>query len=303
MSDFDHDLAIVGFDLILAVFNVVCSWTCNILGASASLCSCRNPNLGHYLLRLWIDKFDVRLSLALRFSTMLRPLQCWNFPQSHLWWFPTAQVHYSHAYVSPYFRRCSWNIRALQLPSYFERSHSLVISNLFFCRYHSLHHTDLKTNFCLSMPLFDELWKTTNDKSWDLQREISSRTGELSLFFQKIFSLQMLTLTEMEKISESKVADFVFLAHVVDVMSAMHSPFVFRSFSSTPFSIKPFLFPMWPFTYLVMLFMWAKAKTFLFSLYYLRGKLHETWVVPRFGFQVWIRQSTTWKHELCFSYA
>lgn len=97
----------------------------------------------------------------------------------------------------------------------------------------------------------------------------------------------MLTLGLLQnQISDSRVADFVFLAHVVDVMSAMHSPFVFRSFSSMPFSIKPFLFPMWPWTYLVMLVMWAKAKTFVFSLYYLRGKLHETWVVPRFGFQV-----------------
>ncbi|KAH6819934.1 Fatty acid hydroxylase superfamily [Perilla frutescens var. hirtella] len=129
--------------------------------------------------------------------------------------------------------------------------------------YHSLHHTEMGTNFCLFMPLYDKLWKTTNTKSWELHREICSRTN-------------------------SRVADFVFLAHVVDVMSAMHAPFVFRSFSSTRFTIMPFLFPMWPFAYMVMLVMWAKAKTFLFSLYYLRGKLHETWVVPRFGFQYFL---------------
>lgn len=86
--------------------------------------------------------------------------------------------------------------------------------------------------------------------------------------------------------ADDRVPDFVFLAHVVDVMSAMHAPFVFRSFSSIPFGIKPFLFPMWPYTFLVMLIMWAKSKTFLFSFYNLRGRLHETWVVPRFGFQV-----------------
>ncbi|CAA0811223.1 Protein ECERIFERUM 3 [Striga hermonthica] len=129
--------------------------------------------------------------------------------------------------------------------------------------YHSLHHTDMRTNFCLFMPMYDKLWKTMNTNSWDLHKEISSRTT-------------------------SRVPEFVFLAHVVDVMSALHAPFVFRTFNSTPFGIKPFLFPMWPFTYLVTLLMWAKSKTFLFSFYNLRGRLHQTWVVPRLGFQYFL---------------
>lgn len=129
--------------------------------------------------------------------------------------------------------------------------------------YHSLHHMDMKSNFCLFMPLYDYLWNTINTKSWSLQRDISTRT-------------------------DTRVADFVFLAHVVDIMSALHSPFVFRSFSSLPFGVKPFLIGMWPFTFLVMLVMWAKSKTFLFSFYILRGRLHQTWAVPRFGFQYFL---------------
>ncbi|KAG8388191.1 hypothetical protein BUALT_Bualt02G0100100 [Buddleja alternifolia] len=129
--------------------------------------------------------------------------------------------------------------------------------------YHNLHHIDMGTNFCLFMPLYDKLWKTINTNSWEYHREISSRTN-------------------------SRVPDFVFLAHVVDVMSAMHAPFVFRTFSSIPFSIKPFLIPMWPFTFMVMILMWAKSKSFLFSFYCLRGRLHQTWVVPRFGFQYFL---------------
>ncbi|KAG8379596.1 hypothetical protein BUALT_Bualt07G0105300 [Buddleja alternifolia] len=129
--------------------------------------------------------------------------------------------------------------------------------------YHSLHHMDMGTNFCLFMPVYDKLWNTLNTKSWDFHKEISSRTN-------------------------SKVPDFVFLVHVVDVMAAMHSPFVFRSFSSIPYSIKPFLFAMWPSTFIVMLVMWARSKTFLFSFYNLRDKLHQTWVVPRFGFQYFL---------------
>ncbi|KAL7139772.1 hypothetical protein ABFS83_09G075000 [Erythranthe nasuta] len=129
--------------------------------------------------------------------------------------------------------------------------------------YHSLHHAETGTNFCLFVPFYDKLWNTFNEKSWDLHEEISTRTN-------------------------SRVPDFVFLAHGVDIMSAMHAPFVFRSFSSIPFSTKPFLIVMWPFTFVVMLVMWARSKTFFFSFYNLRGRLHHTWAVPRFGFQYFL---------------
>ncbi|KAE9462497.1 hypothetical protein C3L33_05592, partial [Rhododendron williamsianum] len=92
--------------------------------------------------------------------------------------------------------------------------------------------------------------------------------------------------------TNKRVPDFVFLAHVVDIMSAMHSPFVLRSFGSTPFTTRLFLLPMWPFTFGVMLVMWARSKTFLFSFYNLRGHLHQTWVVPRFGFQYFLPFAT-----------
>ncbi|KAM7471607.1 hypothetical protein LguiA_009790 [Lonicera macranthoides] len=128
--------------------------------------------------------------------------------------------------------------------------------------YHNIHHTEMGTNFCLFMPLYDVLGKTINKSSWDLHREISSSQGK-----------------------QERVPDFVFLAHVVDVMSSMHVPFVLRSFSSMPFATKPFLIPWWPIAFLVMLVMWAKAKNFLLTFYYIKENLHQTWVVPRFGFQ------------------
>ncbi|KAJ8750974.1 hypothetical protein K2173_016155 [Erythroxylum novogranatense] len=129
--------------------------------------------------------------------------------------------------------------------------------------YHSLHHTDMKTNFCLFMPLFDALWKTLNSESWDMHKKINANNDE-------------------------KVADFVFLAHVVDVTSSMHAPFVNRSFAALPYSMRVFLLPFWPLAFIVMLVMWAAAKTFLVSFYNLRGRLHQTWVVPRFGFQYFL---------------
>ncbi|RZS12719.1 hypothetical protein BHM03_00044198 [Ensete ventricosum] len=86
-----------------------------------------------------------------------------------------------------------------------------------------------------------------------------------------------------------RVPDFVFLAHVVDIFSSVHVPFVLRSASSMPFFTNPLLFFLWPLAFFSMLVMWALSKTFLLSFYNLRGRLHQTWVVPRFGFQVVVR--------------
>jgi len=83
-----------------------------------------------------------------------------------------------------------------------------------------------------------------------------------------------------------KIPDFVFLAHGVDITSSIHAPFVIRSFASMPYTTRLFLLAYWPPAFIVMLMMWAWSKTFLISFYNLRGRLHETWSVPRFGFQV-----------------
>ncbi|XWS70891.1 hypothetical protein CRYUN_Cryun03dG0088400 [Craigia yunnanensis] len=140
---------------------------------------------------------------------------------------------------------------------------------LYTSTYYSLHHTEMGTNFCLFMPLFDAMGNTLNSNSWQLHKKICSDSA-----------------------NKGRVPDFVFLAHVVDVTSAMHVPFVFRSFASIPFSTRIFLLPMWPGTFMVMLLMWAWSKTFLLTFYNLRGRLHQTWVVPRFGFQYFLPFAT-----------
>ncbi|KAI3684377.1 hypothetical protein L6452_33600 [Arctium lappa] len=131
--------------------------------------------------------------------------------------------------------------------------------------YHFIHHKDMKTNFCLFMPLFDVLGKTMNETSWDLHKENGSTKGK-----------------------KAKAPEFVFLAHGVDIMSSMHVPFIFRSLSSLPFATKLVLLPIWPFALLVVFIMWAKSKTFLLTFCNLRGKLLQSWVVPRFGFMYFL---------------
>lgn len=131
--------------------------------------------------------------------------------------------------------------------------------------YHSLHHKEKDTNYCLFMPLFDALGNTLNIKSWEMHKKISQNSGK-----------------------NGRVPDFVFLAHVVDMSSAMHAPFVLRSTASLPYTTRIHMLPFLPISFLMMLVMWAKSKTFLISFYNLRDRLHQTWSVPRFGFQYFL---------------
>ncbi|XP_057544264.1 very-long-chain aldehyde decarbonylase CER3-like [Amaranthus tricolor] len=135
--------------------------------------------------------------------------------------------------------------------------------------YHSIHHTEKDCNFCLFMPLYDILGNTLNSNSWEMQKQISLNAGK-----------------------NVKVPDFVFLAHIVDISSAMHVPWLFRAFAALPYATKWFLLPVWPGTLIVLCAMWAWAKPFSVSFYNLRNKLHHTWVVPRFGFQYFLPFAT-----------
>ncbi|MFS8030878.1 putative NAD(P)-binding domain superfamily [Helianthus anomalus] len=123
----------------------------------------------------------------------------------------------------------------------------------------------MKTNYCLFMPLYDAIWNTLDTNSWVLQKKITLDAGK-----------------------SSRAPDFVFLAHVVDMTASLHAPFVIRSFASMPYRARLFLLPQWPGAFLSMLMMWARSKTFLVSFYHLRGRLHQTWAVPRFGFQYFL---------------
>ncbi|KAJ3679208.1 hypothetical protein LUZ60_017219 [Juncus effusus] len=129
--------------------------------------------------------------------------------------------------------------------------------------YQTLHHKEKDSNYCLFMPLFDALGGTINPKSWDLQKEICAGKND-------------------------RVPDFVFLVHVVDVFSSMHVPFAFRSICSKPWTPRFILLPLWPMAFMFMVLQWITSKTFTVSFYYLRGKLHQTWAVPRYGFHYFL---------------
>ncbi|RLM93908.1 hypothetical protein C2845_PM08G13050 [Panicum miliaceum] len=121
--------------------------------------------------------------------------------------------------------------------------------------YLTLHHREKDNNFCLFMPRFDALRGTINAKSWKLQKEVDQGMND-------------------------RVPDFVFLAHVVDMVSSTQVPFAFRSCSSLPFATRLMLLPLWPVAFAFMLLQWFCSKTFTVSFYFLRGRLHHTWSVP-----------------------
>ncbi|XP_074269234.1 very-long-chain aldehyde decarbonylase CER3-like [Silene latifolia] len=131
--------------------------------------------------------------------------------------------------------------------------------------YHSLHHSTKDCNFCLFMPLYDLLGNTLNTKSWDLHKQISLNAGK-----------------------RMKVPEFVFLGHAVDITSSMHGSWVFRSFASMPYSTRWFLLPFWPIAFLIIFPLWAWGKPIVTSFYNLRGKLQQTWILPRYGFQYFL---------------
>ncbi|KAF0902792.1 hypothetical protein E2562_019120 [Oryza meyeriana var. granulata] len=139
--------------------------------------------------------------------------------------------------------------------------------------YLSLHHREKDCNFCLFMPLFDALGGTLNSKSWQLQKEVDLGKNH-------------------------RVPDFVFLVHVVDVVSSMHVPFAFRACSSLPFAAHPVLLPLWPVAFGFMVLQWFCSKTFTVSFYKLRGCLHQTWSVPRYGFHYFIPSAKKGINEL-----
>jgi hypothetical protein len=125
------------------------------------------------------------------------------------------------------------------------------------------------------MPALDAAFGTLDPRSWPLQRAAYDGDGEGGG-------------------GALGTPDFVFLAHVVDIMSSMHVPFVLRSLSSTPFANHFILLPFWPVAFGFMLVLWCCSKTFVVSFYYLRGHLHQTWSVPRYGFQVRIGSRLAW---------
>ncbi|EFJ31967.1 hypothetical protein SELMODRAFT_408343 [Selaginella moellendorffii] len=129
--------------------------------------------------------------------------------------------------------------------------------------YHSLHHSSLNSNFCLFMPVYDYLGGTMHPKTEALY-------------------------TALRKGRKEEVPQFIFLAHIIDFMSTMHTSFIFRSLAAEPFGPRWFLWPPLILTVPPMFAMWAWGRTMVYS-EYLVGRVHaQVRVIPRYGFHFFL---------------
>ncbi|THG13975.1 hypothetical protein TEA_024844 [Camellia sinensis var. sinensis] len=90
--------------------------------------------------------------------------------------FGSISMIYGHVLIFD-FLRCLGHCNVEIIPHQLFDAFPLVRYFIYTPTYHSLHHTEMGTNFCLFMPLYDALGNTINRHSWHIHKEISSAAG------------------------------------------------------------------------------------------------------------------------------
>lgn len=137
--------------------------------------------------------------------------------------------------------------------------HLLCLQNSIYCdRFHSLHHTQFRTNYSLFMPIYDYIYGTM-DKSSDELHESSLKRKE-------------------------EIADVVHLTHLTTPESIFHLRLGFASLASKPFTSKWYLTLMWPISFI---FTWVFGPTFIIVERNRYKKLSlQTWAIPKYSIKV-----------------
>lgn len=134
--------------------------------------------------------------------------------------------------------------------------------------FHSLHHTQFRTNYSLFMPLYDYVYDTM-DKSTDSLYEASLRRQEDS-------------------------PDAVHLTHLTTPESIYHLRLGFASLASKPQDFKWYFWFMWPLTLWSVMLTWIHGRTFLVERNVFKNLKLQTWTIPKFTIQYlaqWQRES------------
>ncbi|XP_065864887.1 very-long-chain aldehyde decarbonylase CER1-like isoform X1 [Euphorbia lathyris] len=130
--------------------------------------------------------------------------------------------------------------------------------------FHSMHHTQFRTNYSLFMPFYDYIYGTM-DKSSDTVYEISLKRQE-------------------------DVADVVHLTHLTTPESIYHLRFGFAHFASNPLSSKWYIWLLWPFTLLTMALTWVYGRTFLVERHRFDKLRLQTWAIPKYKIQYYMKR-------------
>ncbi|KAI8545548.1 hypothetical protein RHMOL_Rhmol07G0048100 [Rhododendron molle] len=125
--------------------------------------------------------------------------------------------------------------------------------------YHSLHHTQFRTNYSLFMPFYDYVYGTM-DKSTN-------------------------SLYEKSLEREEESASVVHLTHLTTPESIYHLPIGFASFASKPQKSKWYLWLMWPVTFWSMFMTCIHGRTFVVERNAFEKLKLQSWAIPRYTIQ------------------
>jgi len=154
-----------------------------------------------------------------------------------------------------------YHLMQLQVPSSYSLHHDGLINTCSYgCRYHSLHHTQFRTNYSLFMPIYDYIYGTMDTSSVTLYEDSLKRPEE--------------------------APDVVHLTHLTTPDSIYHLRLGLACLASTPQESKWYLWLMWPVTLWTMMLTWTYGCTFVVE----RNRFHklrlQTWTLPKYNIQV-----------------
>jgi len=131
--------------------------------------------------------------------------------------------------------------------------------------FHALHHSQVKTNFCLFMPLYDYVYGTVDPASDSLHAAALAGAAVPVL-----------------------APDAVFLAHGTEVLSLLHLPFACRGLAAHPWAPQLALYALWPLVLPLAVAVAAFGRVFTADKHQLGALRLETWVTPAFGIQFFL---------------
>ncbi|KAM4072411.1 hypothetical protein ACJW30_11G131800 [Castanea mollissima] len=129
--------------------------------------------------------------------------------------------------------------------------------------FHSLHHTQFRTNYSLFMPLYDYLYGTM-DKSTNELYEISLKR-------------------------EAELPDVVHLTHLTTPESIYQLRLGFASLASKPYTSKWYFSLIWPVTLCSMMLNWLYGRTFIVERYHFNKLRLQSWVIPKYRIQYFLQ--------------
>ncbi|URD80655.1 WAX2 C-terminal domain [Musa troglodytarum] len=124
--------------------------------------------------------------------------------------------------------------------------------------FHSLHHTQFRTNYSLFMPFYDYIYSTMDKSSDDLyERSLKGK---------------------------EEVPDVVHLTHLTTLQSIYHLRIGFASLASKPYNSKMPILLMWRVAWISMLLTWIYSSSFTVERNGFKKIKMQTWAIPRFKF-------------------